>query len=640
MTRMLITKELASMRPFLILLAVMVALTLFDAATSRLADSHADLIRFGDWDWDVEAGFLLVLGFALGSGLIAREQEEGTLAFLDGLPVRRRTVFLTKLGVASTCIFLYALIAPLLAWANVLVLRRSVDVPIEFIALATLLARYALLAIYAVALGLLCGFLRQMSWIVFALLAMGVTLLTLEWPRAGAALNPTALVAEGWATRGWGGDVVVVSSALTLLWLGMGYGLFRSAGGAWLERLAALAQRRALQYGLYALAAALLIAVALISQGNENTEDTEGSGHVDSPVTAASTVAPPKAAATRSTAHYTFKAPAGEKVDPALFAQADAMYRHAAGLLGLGHDQARRIDVDLSGSVAHTSGIAALNRIRMNADGDWADTLAHETVHVLAARLAGAEHNRELDKMALFNEGLAHWAEPSRQRDAEVRAVDDLTVAILMRRGLLSGDMLLTDGGIEHQFDWEMKYPLGAKLIEALVARYGKDAPARVLGALADPDFPRDLKDEGLYRVAFQMAGFDVNLVMFDYAERARTLAQEYAAVIDALPRARGMLVRGADRVGVAIKLDRPIGAAQRLIVRFRPKPDSAVHEYTVVTALDRSAALPVGWLALDRVPGNRVCFQIGVVAHGRTVYEPWNCLPLRVAASRAEMVR
>src|SRR5262245_61014282 len=51
--------------------------------------------------------FLLV--FALGSGLLVREHDEGTMEFLDSLPVSRGRVFWTKVGLASVVLWLLPL---------------------------------------------------------------------------------------------------------------------------------------------------------------------------------------------------------------------------------------------------------------------------------------------------------------------------------------------------------------------------------------------------------------------------------------------------------------------------------------------------------------------------------------------------
>ena len=60
-----------------------------------------------------------LIAFAIGTGLGPREGEEGTLAFLDGLPLGRSRVFLVKHAV--TCALL--LLGPLTALLTIIVLH-------------------------------------------------------------------------------------------------------------------------------------------------------------------------------------------------------------------------------------------------------------------------------------------------------------------------------------------------------------------------------------------------------------------------------------------------------------------------------------------------------------------------------------
>jgi hypothetical protein len=624
--RALVAKELAAMRPFMLLLLILVSLTLYDIVAGRLVVSYGEMIRLGDWPWAVEGGFVLVLGFALGSGMLAREQEEGTLAFLDALPVARGTVFLTKLWLGGACVFLYAIVAPLLAWGVMLLLRRSLDVPVDAAALLPLLLRYAMLALFGVALGLLCGFTRQLSWLLLCALALPVATLQQAWPRLGSALDPTGLLAQGWATRGHE-EVFWASLALTVVFAGLAYLLYAGRGGTRMQRLALLGQNRKVEIGLYCLIVALFVGFVVVSDRHDD----------DEPDIADSSSSPEHERHGRTrdvaSAYYRFKVPPGTSFGAHELGRADRAYLYTAALLGVPVNGKATIDVDLSGSIKHTSGLASLNRIRMSMSDDWEDTLVHETMHVLAARAAGAERNRELEKMALLNEGLAHWAEPSRHRSAAQRARDELAVAVLMHRRQLSAALLLDDGAIERNLDWEMRYPLGAALIDTLVTRYGATAPLRVLRQLGEPSFPRDLSGYPLYQTAFQLAGYDLNLVMFDLAERLRALARTHAAAIEAMPRTRGMLVRRGEMVGIALAADRPLGPGQKLVLRTRPRDDSPVHLYTVRTQLDRGGALPVGWVDSERIADSQVCFQGGVASGGRVAYEPWSCLPLGAAA-------
>jgi hypothetical protein len=631
------TKEWAGMRPFAWLLVVLFLLDLLELAAGDLQTWHRSFTLFSGSRWTESTVMSLLLSFAMGSGLLTRELEDGTLAFLDGLPVRRSEVFLSKLMVAGVCLFAYAMASPLLGWALHLWLRHSVDEPIAAASVGWLSLRYLLLLASGLALGLLFGFLRYLAWAMLAICAAAVMLLRSAWPRAGTALDPTQLIADGWSTQGWGGDTVWTVAVLSMACLAAAWLMFAGAGGIAMLRLARLAQNRAFMFvlgaaGFVALFVAISVAVYQ-SRDHGGDKDEDADEQVSgAPVAAAPVKGRPSKFVT---AHYTFNIPAGRSVDERELKEADAAFDTAAKALDVQITEAPLIDVDLAGSIRHTAGLASHNRIRVTLEPGWHNTLVHETVHVIESWLAGGERGRGLDKMSLFNEGLAHWAEPLYRNDADLRKQGNLAVAAMFRRHLLNQDELLDDRSLQRNIDWRLQYPLGAGLIEALVKRYGQDAPRRVLATLAQPDFPPALEGYELYRSAFQRAGFDLNLVLNDYALELKRWSEAFAPVIDSMPRPRGMLVREGSRVGIAVQLDTPLAKGQRLVVQFRPRADSRIDDVVAVERLEQYRQRPVAWLPLDQVAGNQVCYQVGVRSRLYDLVEPWSCLPLRAAADR-----
>lgn len=633
MKRVLMTKEWTGMRPFAWLLAVLVLLDLLELAVGDLQTWHRSFTLFSGSRWTESTVMTLLLSFAMGSGLLARELEDGTLAFLDGLPVRRSEIFLSKLMAAGACLFAYAMATPVLGWALHAWLRHSVDEPVAAASVAWLALRYLLLLAAGLALGLLFGFLRYLAWALFAIGAAAVMLLRSAWPRAGTALDPTQLIADGWATQGWGGDTVWTVTVLTLFCLAAAWLLFAAAGGAGMLRLARLAQQRGFVFAM--IAAGLVALLVVIYQAQDRDRGGEGQDSEGSVAAAPAATRADGKARKFVTQHYSFNIPAGRTIDERELRQADAAFATAAGALSIEIEKAPLIDVDLAGSIRHTAGLASHNRVRITLEPGWQNTLVHETVHVMASWLAGGERGRGLDRMSLFNEGLAHWAEPAYRKDAALRKRGQLAVATMFRRHLLNQDELLDDRSLQRKIDWRLQYPLGAGLVDALVQRYGEDAPRLVLAVLAQADFPPGLEGEELYRSAFQRAGFDLNLVLNDYALLLKRWSTAFAPLIDGMPRPRGILVREGSRVGIAVQLDRPLAQGQRLVVQFRPRADSPVDEVVAVDRFDRHGQRPVAWLPLDQVAGNRVCYQAGVRNRFYDMMEPWSCLPLRAAAQR-----
>jgi hypothetical protein len=379
-----------------------------------------------------------------------------------------------------------------------------------------------------------------------------------------------------------------------------------------------------------ALVGAVMIAVGLWVGAiylRESPGETRRRELSQSPDTVEFPDTPPGHAETR---HYTFSYPAlrAQQLQPLLL-NADRTFERVESLLRF--ETATAIDVDLSGSVRNTEGTAFLNRIRMGAGGvDPLATLAHETTHVFALRLAGGERERELSKMAVFNEGLARWVELDLSGNRGLPDLDRLRSAVVSRRSLVSLEMLTDLEELARSNDQNLKYPLGAAFVDAFIQRYGAGAPHRLLSTLARPDFPRDLHGLELWQVAFQLAGFDLALTLDDYSSRLKSWEREYASVIDTLPRPRGVLVRQGDLVGVEVRLDGPVPERWMAVVRFRPTEESPLYTYVTQPAVEG-----VAWQSRDELANEEVCFQPGLEAGGITLFEAWNCLPLDSASDR-----
>jgi hypothetical protein len=415
---------------------------------------------------------------------------------------------------------------------------------------------------------------------------------------------------------------IAVQLAFTLLFGLSAFWLFQRAG----------ADRRRLQlYLSRPLISALVtgVTIAALFGALALYGKTHGGGTLEAasdPGVAIFQPAPPGHA---QTLHYTFSypAPQAESVQPLLL-HADEVFGEVAAQLHI--EGGESIDVDLSGSEANTEGTAFFDRIRMFPGGESPlSTLAHETTHVFATRLAGGENERELTRMPAFNEGLARWVEQRIEIKSGVSERDQRQAAIVSQRHMVAARDLTDINTLARNVDRNLIYPLGAVIIDSLVSRYGVEAPKKVLLTLGRPDFPRDLDPYALWQAAFQLSGFDLSLVFDDYARSLKEWQEKFARFIGELPRPRGSLVLGKERVGVSVRLDAALPAGWRVVVRFRPRDNSELRDYVT-----RSVKNGVAWLALSRVSNERVCFQPGINAEGIVIYEAWVCLPLDSAAN------
>jgi hypothetical protein len=635
MMRGLLAKEWRDLRPFLVL---ELALIVIDMLTVLLMPSEQQSLGHEFTAGSTfQALFVFGLAFAIGSGLLVREIDGGTLQFLDGLPVTRSRVFGAKL----LCGILVLLIEPfgetLLNAAVHLLVRDSLDYPLHPWLLVTHFGLMAVVGVAGLCLGLLLGFMRFIGWLMLALGIVVVNLLKHEAPSLGALLDPTALLARHfvgdhwplpWATLG-------VQLGLALLCCLLALGLFNGADGilARFVRWRAsgrLSARVALPLLWFVLGTGALGGGAYLmvkqASADRKTEAAMSYGAQFKPI----------AAGHANSRHYTFSYPvlSGERVN-ALVGSADKVFEDVAALLKI--DGGAPIDVDLGGTTPNHSGTAYYDRIRMYVGTTSPNkVLAHETSHVFAQRLAGGEKVRELVSMVVFNEGLASWVESRLSGGNGVSEEAELVAAIVSARHMIKPRQLADLAEMARGGDEELKYPLGAILIDQFVRRYGPAAPSRLLRTLARADFPHNLHGYVLWQTAFQLSGFDVDLVFDDYARHLKQLELKYAPQIAELARPRGRLVTVDDSLKLVLQVDTRLPSEWTLLARLRPTDDSPDDQFSHLIMLPYTSTEAMATVPVERLVNDQVCFQPGLWGHGIYLFEAWTCLPVSSAVKRA----
>ena len=626
----LFRKELRSLRPFLF---VVLALLLMDVVDAFLVPFSTRAFPDRLQTLSTELAILqIVLGFALGANLLVREIDDGTLDFLDGLPLRRRTIFAAKVQAALLVLLIFPAGTLLLNAALHAATRGSLDQALRPSLLLTMFALSCLVTTVALAAGMLLGFLRHVAWLVLVLCAVGIQLLQYTAP-AAAILDTSDLLTLRFTGTAWQLPMATIWTQLgaAMLFAALAFALFCSAGKvrARVQRSGAL-RRWSARIGIALMAAAALAGISLLVERSKAGRDgNAGSDRADALEFA------PIAGAHATTRHYSFSYPAlsSARVRP-LIDEADRTFGAVAALLGI--KGGAPIDVDLSGTIENHAGTAYLDRIRMRvndeSDENARSVLAHETAHVFAMRLAGGARGRQLEEMLVLNEGVAAWVENKLDGQAGVTQEQELAAAIVSARRLVTPRQLTDQIAFIGAVDENLKYPLGAILVDRLVQRYGPAAPATLLRALAREDFPRDLEGYVLWQTAFQLARFDLDLVLDDYARHLKRLESTHARHIAQLPRPRGSLVDEDDAFAIALRFDLPVPEGATPLVRYRPGKAGTAANYRV-----RYGQLSDAGTYSVEVPENiitrgEVCFQPGLIVDSLVMYEPWVCLPVDAA--------
>lgn len=633
MTRALLRKELRALRPWVVL---SLCLGLIDIADAFV---HQTDLRPLSRTWD-ELGnansiVLWIVAYAIGTGLVSREHDDGTLVFLDGLPVSRTHVFGVKC--LLTCGLLA--IAPSIRLSALTVQHvlshGSLDGQLRPDILLALFGLQVAAIIQGVFVGAAMGMLRSLTWLVTSAIGVSLGLLTEHVPRS-AFLNPFSLLNVQVTSAGLVVDDETLQAQLgiaVLAALVSWWGFVRSGRPS---VLVDLSKRPALGATITALTiVALTVVLAIATRRSRPARTQSDDETTDEGVRFKSS--PPAQTATK---HYHFAYAATEaKQALKLAQQADDIFERVHVLLGAPLSDS--IDVDTSGSARNTEGTAYFGRVRLLLNDRAPVVLAHETSHVVAQRLAGREHDWLWQKARVLDEGLATYVEQKFEANAARDEADAARATIANDRLLLAAlytrhELLVPELCDYHLLatmrDENLKYPLGAAVISAMVRLYGPDSISPLVRAFANEKLRADLDGLALMDTTFQLARMDFAAVIAELFKQVAEDAQLHASELATLPRPRVRLVRRADAVGVQALCDADTAeqAPRTFFLRFKPQQDSGFERYDF--AFSRGDR-PV-WRPASQIQHGEICVQVGLqLGRARVLYESWTCLPTADAA-------
>jgi hypothetical protein len=619
----LVRKEFHDLRPYIWLAFVCLGPDVVDNFLEQ-TDQHPLTSHSLRGSWLM---LQLLLSFAIGTGLLVREQDNGTLNFLDGLPITRTRMFFTKVWTALAVLMIYPSLDVLWLMGNHLVSRESINSAVHPKLLLTLWALNIVAGLLGLSLGMMLGYLRNLAWAVAATCATALGVLARWRPRL-LVVDPTELPSTPLVGFTWpiSTEPIAVQLGLSALFLLVAWRVFVD-GNSRLARLAE-AMKRPLLSALAALATMGAV-VAVMWAWNKDEKKSEPTQSAEIEGADFGSLPLSHLATTR----YVFAYEGNQARVLAASKRADEIFLEISR--DLPSKETNPIDVDITGTSTNTAGTAFWNKIRIAPSAtDLTGVLAHETTHVLARRMVEDSGMRELGLMTMFDEGFAQWVEYRYADDKGVqRETDRLMGAVVYARREIQLEDLFEFSTFTKKHDRSLVYPLGAAFIEALVVRYGRDAPAQILGALADKDFPPGLSGQALWQAVFQLAGLDLVLVLDDVSKMLAAWAKERKAEIAALPRLRGIIEPGATILDVRVAGDKPLPPGWKRVVRFRPTAESSLTDYrTNSVQQDRARRSRVN------VANDTLCYQPGLVSADRTLFEPWQCAPVKWEADDTSM--
>ncbi|MDX2054981.1 MAG: ABC transporter permease subunit [Polyangiaceae bacterium] len=510
---------------------------------------------YSGWYWFVWA-------FVLVWALLPREQDDGTLRFLFSLPVSRLRLFVAKVGAAATILFAATLADEISRWWLHLLNPTSfggntfrVQWAVVSLGLTTAVAWMGL------GYALLLSVLRWFG-IALALLASVALQAAIDQRADLGSLSPGALLSVdfhgtepliSWRGLMWHSVAACLAGVLGgFLWLG------RTERAA--SHISRALQRPAIKHTLIALIAGSSIAGMIVIGSNlvaEDTSPSETAAHrqFEAPIDVGGEEG------LLTTAQYRFRYPKGlETRVLQLTKRADATYERLREALGAAVGPP--ISVDLTRTSPTHAGSATWDTIRLDLrhahdDDELLQTLAHETVHVLALRLSDRREVDHDSSTRFFSEGLAEYLGeaivPSKAHQS-----DRWFEAVVARKKLnIDFNDLVDRKEFVARFGESLLYPLGYTWVAVLVQSCGADTLGRVLQVLSRSEGLRDLSGAELWQHTLQELHCDLNQVRLEHEAALQRKATEFSKELALLPTLVGAIQKhDKDYVTVRAELE------------------------------------------------------------------------------------
>jgi ABC-type transport system involved in multi-copper enzyme maturation permease subunit len=538
--RALLRKELRSLAPFIGLVLFFQLLSLAEILLTEFPDQY----RFSELMSQSEGNQVMTfaVAFALAAGLLVRERDEGTLAFLDTLPVSRTQIFFSKFALALGVLWLMplsdlALRAIFFAWS-----RTSLETFFPWTLLVTGMLLDAASCFIFLAIGLALSFLRRFSLLVFGLVVLSYVLLAECRTPFLPLFNIFTLNEPVFQGQHW-----LIPTGKLLTQLSVGAVCLAIALGAFLvmgdevQRFADRLRRRrsvSLLAGLgMALAVAVWVGLFFYWQRNSSEEDDRTVRYA------------PWTTSRATTSRYQFLYPENQAgLVGQLLDRADAVEARVREFLQA--QPISRIAADLTGSSPHTAGVAHWKQVQIDlaAAGprlaSLVAVLGHETTHVYIDHEGQSHIDDDFNATRFFHEGIATYVEYHQFRTTNELPALRRVAAVMHARGEVKYEELLDSETLARNRDTDLVYPLGEVFVTALVHRYGAAAPGQVVRAFGRPGAPKNLKGLFLWQDVLQACGFNLSEVEDSFFVELDRAVAEQRRFIDSLPRLRGAVQR------------------------------------------------------------------------------------------------
>ena len=532
-------KEWMGLQPFFVLLVALFVFGLIWMQCTEFMDEFPIWSKYLLIGSDqIPITFILCLVATLG--LLTRERDEGSLQFLDGLPVSRFSLYLAKWLAAFLMITLFELIwvgeALVYEWLS----TESLSPPTPWNHVATFSFLNAYLCAFFISVLMPLSFLRLWALLALGVIFWGLTLLDTwnvpyaVWLNPFRLVVPPASIDDGW-TIPWKhlGVLTVIGS---VHWCA-GLLLFSRRDGA---RGGGFRRFRQSFWGkLFMLGSVVMIVVVwfglLVFQGVRQLEEEgfEGMEPVEKPLTEVEKGNRIERITTRKF-EFVYRKRIEEKLVP-LTEQSDEIFEKVVAYLEASPDDSSgRTVVDLTNPLgSHNAGQAYWKKVRMSYPDkggleEARAILGHELAHVLMERISRGRLGESFGSARWFHEGVASHVEFQLFRPEDAVEEYHRWLALGSTWGEVHFAELVDDNLLGKRRDPNLVYPAGLLWVQSGVDVYGDDFAARLLRALGREGAPRKLEGMQLWRDTSIAAGFDLERVRSRFRARLAELRETY----------------------------------------------------------------------------------------------------------------
>jgi len=561
--------------------------------------------------------FYLIIGFSLAFTLIIREYEENSIEFLDSLPVKKVRIFLSKILIS----FIILLTAPFISILFLIIVRlisyQSIDPSfysgilfksfISHLFLIYSISGWTFLLIYLRRFGWLASGIIFWIYLYLSKIYPGLDILNL-FRIIDPTLKGTSLLIP------W--KIIFLHFSLSSIMLYLSYRVFSGSADKIISIYEKFSKTRRGNVVLFITAILIVgLSISIMMQIPSNSSDSPNKVRVFYPEY-------PASRASTNYFDFIFYKNIESKV-LSFVSIADSLRKNVYNLLGDGTDE--RIYVDLTRNFNKIAGTAEWQTINMevsawNSINEISSIFSHELTHVYIDAVSDMRLHDKFRYTRFFHEGLASYVEYKIRKSKEKYDMFRFISAAQSKRDKVKFWRLIDNDALLEYYDDELAYHLGETFIRALVKKYGKQAPTKIVKTFNRPDIIRDLEGFDLWYDVFQTSGYNLESVISEYEKILKKEQNEFKAKINALPDISTVVNTLSDDIQIKPALD-TIPPGWKLICRIRQNKNASTEDY-----IDLDMETNMFSFSKYFVSDRHIEYQVGLqhLLSGEKIYENW----------------